>query len=112
MIARYFYVLLFCIGLVACSDQRDRFVGTWNNGGTGNLVISKQGDNLLFQQTITQTGQIFMSNGAHVEGGYLTVDDNVLFKKISYSDDDKGLIVLNIGEHVPTYHLISQANFK
>jgi hypothetical protein len=100
----------FCICLLflltACSDPRENFLGTWNNGGTGNVVISKLGDDLLFELKDGKTGQKLISRGARIEDGYLSVDGDAIFKKVAYSEEKKGLLVLNNFEPLPVYHLV------
>lgn len=103
--------LLSMIMASGCSNPGKDYFGTWSNkiDGRGDidLVIWQDGEHILVKEMIESTGQVLSTHSAHLPEGYLIIDNNVLFSKLVFSEQDKQLHVLgNSNLPLPSFHKI------
>lgn len=102
---------LLCFG---CTKEDESFIGIWSNkaGNLGDiqLTISRDGQKLLVKESIISNGYVIAMRSAKVEDGYLLIDGDNLFGKMSYSKTEDALIPINTGEAIlgaiPGFHRV------
>lgn len=102
---RFFFLFsLILAAMFGCARQEpgEQFLGAWLNRtehskGTILIEIQRDNNNFLVRKTFTDNGTPFEVNSAKLENGYLVLDEG-LFKKITFSEQDNALVVL---DHAP-----------
>ncbi|MDD2776214.1 MAG: hypothetical protein PHU06_09680 [Gallionella sp.] len=108
-------MLAICLLCFGCTNEDENFIGIWSNKVAGNLgdiqlTISRDGKNLLVKESIISNGNVIAMRSAKVKDGYLLIDGDVLYAKMSYSKTEDALIPINTGESIlgalPGFHRI------
>lgn len=107
-----FWFTLLLLAVVGCTKAKpgEQFLGTWLNSterskGTILIDIERDNDNFLVRKTFTDSGAIFEVNSAKFENGYLVLDEG-LFKKLTYSERENALVVLDLGVSIPSFRKV------
>lgn len=104
-------ILTACLLCFACTKEDDIFIGIWNNkteNGTGDIqfTITRDGDKLLVKESIISNGKVFATHNAKAKDGYIYIDGDGLFGKMSYSKTEDSLIPINKGFDIPEFRRV------
>jgi hypothetical protein len=111
----YLWSALVLIAVVGCTKPApgEQFLGAWINStelssGTILIDIERDNGNFLVRKTFTDSGTVFEVNSARFENGYLMLEKG-LFKKMTYSERENALIVLDLGLPIPPFRKVVQS---
>ena len=106
-----FYLFLLLFMFIGCTKPDESFIGVWSNkqsNGSGDLrlTITRDGYKLLVKEDIESKGIPLAMHSAKVEKGYLLIDGDLFFNKMSYSETEDSLIPVNnyLGMPLPPFH--------
>lgn len=84
--------------LTSCDIARkdEKFVGVWSNqnatAGDIKLEITRDGDKLLVKKIFISKNAVFGKHSARVVDGYLVIDGDTIYEKLSYSPSEDELL--------------------
>lgn len=107
------FIVLICLGCAKKEDEK--YIGEWSNNIEGRdngltLLIKKDGDKLLVR-TIIETkegkgGTLYLRSAVVDKDGYLITEGGGLFEKMSYSETENALLIVNSGMYIPSFHRV------
>lgn len=113
---KYIAMLLLtnCLLCFGGTKEDDNFIGIWSNkvGTLGNiqLTIFRNGENILVKESIISNGNVIAIYSAKVKDGYLLVDGDKLYSKLTYLKAEDSLLPINTGESIlgalPGFHRV------
>lgn len=75
-----------------CAKEDERVIGVWNNPGDLQLIISRDGDNLLVKYKLISNGVVLSKHPARFDNGYLIIEGDGIYGKLAYSQTEDELI--------------------
>ena len=115
-ICSYILATLLLFAVVGCSKPGEQFLGKWLNRtetskGTMLLDIQRDNDNFILREILVENGATLGVRSAKIVDGYLVVEGGV-FKRLTYSEPENALVVLDFSMAIPPFRKVVQESPK